>query len=525
MAIFNNPATEKAFVTVTGQAMEAAAHRTWYQLLEAYYEGNGVYDVLNNVLGVGGYEAPELKPIRMPAQRVVDFYADLLWPGELEEALPFKEGSLAVQQAVRRILDWSNWQSRKQRAARWLALYGDLFIKVEAITGTTPAGEEKVTGVYHRLIEPTWISDVDTDPRGNVVYCRIDMPIAVRDGDEVETKYYTELWQGDRYQVWAEHDKGLDAGQDDLGSPTGSGDRQDTGIGVAPIVYGMLRDAGGDRGNGAFAGKIDPIDEINRKATRLAQMLYRWNKPLLAVMANAIDPSGRPLPAPRVGSSDTELDLSDDKDLIKLPGMSTVEALVPKIDFNAALAVLESDVAALREDLPELMYYRIQEIGGQLSGIAIQRLLKPAAARLLEARGNAEAALVAANKIAITLAQSYQLLPDIDGLVLEGDGLNHSFRSRPVFPVHISELADPISKLVAQGMPLTTALREVAGWTDDQIERMMDDKADDDARKVENAAAAALEAMDNLAAGRGANGEPPAQMAPAQQGPMVPAAQ
>lgn len=510
MPTFTNTAAEKSYLAVTGQAMEPGAQRSWYQLLEAYYEGNGLYDVLNNVLGVSGFSTPEIKAIRMPAQRVVDFYADLLWPGDIKEALPIVAANEGTVAAVEQIFKWSNWAQKKQRAARWLALYGDLFIKVEPITGQDSRGKIRPVGVYHRLIEPTWISDVDVDPRGNVIYCRIDMPVTIRVNDEKETRFYTEIWEGADFKIWAEHEAGLDAGQADLGTPDLSGGTEDIGVPYTPIVYSMLRDAGGSRGNGAFAGQVDTIDEVNRKATRLSQMLFRWNKPLIALMANMMDDSGRPLAPPRVGGVTEELDVSDDKDLIKLPGMSKIEALVPNINYTASLAVLDSDMEALREALPELMYYRLMKLGVDLSGTAISRILRPAKARLLEARGNAEAGLVRANKMAITLASKYDLMAGLSVPSLDESGaLDHSFASRPVFPVQLTDLADSISKLVASGMPLETALREVANWSDVQMEAMMDDLDDEQERSATNAAAAALNALDNAAAGRMANGAAP----------------
>src|SRR5690606_23843705 len=110
---------------------------------------------------------------------------------------------------------------------------------------------------------------------------------------------------------------------------------------------------------------ISKIDEANKQATRLSQMLFGYNRALWALLANAEDKAGRPLPAPHLGeggqASDT-LDVDDDS-LLRLPGMSDIKSLVAPIDYKAALDVLRDHMAEIKADLPELAYFQLREQG------------------------------------------------------------------------------------------------------------------------------------------------------------------
>jgi hypothetical protein len=58
----------------------------------------------------------------------------------------------------------------------------------------------------------------------------------------------------------------------------------------------------------------------------------------------------------------------------------------------------------LQQDLPELAYNRISE-ASDLSGRALRYMLEAAVSRLLEARGNGEAAFVRANEMCLSIGQ------------------------------------------------------------------------------------------------------------------------
>jgi hypothetical protein len=206
-------------------------------------------------------------------------------------------------------------------------------------------------------------------------------------------------------------------------------------------------------------------------------MLFRNLGGVWALEANSVDASGRPLPPPRVSESDAVNDddgtitLGDDR-LIKLPGMSKLASMVPNIDYDAALKILQDHMMELEQDLPELVTYRLSQ-GPDISGRAVRLMLGPAIKRLEEARGNAEGALVRADQMALTIGQVHGLFSRL-GTFERGD-FDHEFEIRDVLPTDALEESQThqargqaIKSLVEAGMPIELATREVLGWTEEQ---------------------------------------------------------
>jgi hypothetical protein len=372
--------------------MVAQPPKVLYELLLAYYLNNGLYDDTAVYLYDSGIRREALKGLRNPAYRVVEYYAAHLWPGALPAALPIVTENERIIPAIEQVWQWSNWGAMKQQAARWLAIFGDLFIKVAQRQGTRP-GEGRV---YLQLLDPRHVTEFDLDERGYIVYIRIDVPQTRRDGEKVKRYTLTEVWDKEAglFRRW-EHDRGADEELDRLGRATEEIPLAKFGIDFIPIVYTRLRQIGDERGVGAYTLQLDKIDEGNRIATRLHQMLFRNNAVTWALQANAMDPSGRPLPAPRVGNQSGDgrdgdtVQLGEDR-LLRLPGQSSITPLVPPINYEAALSILNAHMMELEHDLPELAYYRIREMN-EVSGRAVRLLLSDAIDRLIEARGNGEA--------------------------------------------------------------------------------------------------------------------------------------
>lgn len=445
-------------------------------LQRIYYLNNGLYDTLRAALYLIGAEKSRARPLRNPAYRVVEFYASKMWPGTLPDALPLEilpGGSPTIEKRIQEIWTWSNWDARKQVAARWQAIYGNMFLKV--------AGDPEREQVMLQLIDPRYVVDFDLDDRDVIVYVRIDTPIRRRDesGDE-ENWTYTEVWDkdADRLRIW-EHQRGYGASQRELGRPvTDESMIERTGVDFVPVVHAKNRDIGEDLGVGAFQLQTDKIDEVNRQASRLHQMLYRYNKPLFAVLANMVDAQGRPMPAPKLAdeNSDEELALEDD-DLMRLPGMSRLEAIVPNLNYRGHLDAIEAQMREIERDLPELAYYELRE-QGDLSGVAIDLLLSDAEDRLIEARGNGEAGLIRAQQMALSIGQTMELdgfSPREIGTYDDGS-YNHRFMTREALPMTELQRLELVGKATQAGLPLTTAMRR-AGYDEEEIAQTIEDQA------------------------------------------------
>src|SRR5690606_38981588 len=116
---------------------------------------------------------------------------------------------------------------------------------------------------------------------------------------------------------------------------------------------------------------------------------------------------------------------------------------IANLPYMAHLEVLNAHGEHLQQaDLPELAYYRIAD-SRELSGKAIRFMLTAAFAPAEEATGNAEAVLIRANQMALTIGAYHGLFTDIgDYKTAYKDGdLDHTFRARSVVPLSEEEEA------------------------------------------------------------------------------------
>jgi hypothetical protein len=252
---------------------------------------------------------------------------------------------------------------------------------------------------------------------------------------------------------------------------------QEYGIDFVPFVHAPFIDLGDKRGLGVFTLALDKIDEANRMTTRLHQLIFRFNKPTIAVFANATDAMGRPLPAPRVAdASAAGRQTEHDEDVRSFPGNSSMQYLVAPINYEAHLNAINAQMRELEEDLPELTYYRQKELSASVSGRALRLMLSQAVDRTLEARGNIESALVKADQMALSIGCMAGLFGRRSLGTYERGDFDHAFAEREVIPYSEQEKADTIGAEVAAGIPLVTSARR-QGWTEAELSQMALDRA------------------------------------------------
>lgn len=487
-------------------AINAPTPAQMYAALQLYYLNNGLYDAVSQSLQENGIWTEAMKGLKNPAFRVVEFYVSKIWAGKLPDALPILTDNDAIIDPIHKIWEWSNWSQKKQVFVRQFATFGDALGKV-AVRNDDAGNPSRV---YFQLILPLYMTEIENDERGYLTYIRLDIPQTEKTerGDRPYT--YTEIWSKETQQMTVyKHDKSADTPVSRLGSPVEVVPFSDYGIDFVPFVHAKFIDTGEERGLGSFAHALDKIDELNRMATRLHQMLFRYNRPLFSVSANALDSSGRPLPPPRIGSENTGTESEDvitlgDDTFIRLPGLSKIDALVPPIDYASHLAAIEAQSAEIERDLPELAYYRLRD-KGDISGVAVRLLLSDAIDRALEARGNAETALARLDAMALTIAQNVNLIKSV-GSYEDGD-FEHKFAERDVIPLTESEQYESINAAITAGIPLVTALRR-AGWTDAEIAQMEKDKKKEEKERQNNLATALLENQRRFDQGQNPPGSP-----------------
>lgn len=410
-------------------AWEEVTAATLYKVLWSYYHSNDLYKNVQEGMFRLGVQSEDTLPLRNPAFRVVEFYVSKLWTrsGDIESP------NEAILEPIGLVHKWSNWPNKKRLVARQFSALGDMFIKV----GSKP------DRVFFQIIDPAHVTDFSTDERGFLTYCRFDIPMtSVSNSGLTTSQLHTEVWTKDNVRVWMHHKTAADA-VSKLGAPNTTMTTAEMGIDFIPIVHAKFRDVGNDRGQGAFTHALDKIDEANRMATRMHRQLFRYNSATWTLSANGADASGRPLPAPRLGSSaggglDDTLMIGDDR-VFRLPGNSNLSALDAKIDFSASLSVLQDHMLELEKDLPELAYYSLRQMG-EISGRAIQLLLSDAIDRVYEARASAEAAIIRANQMALTIGAALGIFGNLNGDYASG-AFEHEFVEEDVISLSSVEIA------------------------------------------------------------------------------------
>lgn len=445
-----------------------------YRTLRYYYHSNDLYDALAAVARESNQWAPAMKGLRNPAHRVVEFYVAHLWPDEFKLATP--EGgadATALQPLVERVWQWSNWDAKRRLAARWFSNLGDLFIKVVSVPDAPK--------VYFQLIDPEHVIDFETDERGFLTYLHIEVGRVVRRERETKEVVHTEIWDKAEgtFRRW-ERDRHVAMQQ--LGTPAEVRPLSYFGIDFIPVVHAMFQDVGNPRGAGAFTHALDKIDEANMQATRLHQMLFRHNDATWALQANGMDATGRPLPPPSITGSngrgaDSGIVTIGDTKFVRLPGMVTLQSLVPDIHYADALAILNAQLQELEQDLPELAFHRVRE-KGDISGRAARIMMTDAIDKIVEARGNAMQALVRANQMALTMGKAIGIT-EFAGLgEFDDGGLDHHYEPRDAIAISETERwemeeakAQAAKAQQESGISVAQTLRD-RGYTDAQIAAM-----------------------------------------------------
>jgi hypothetical protein len=457
-------AQHRAAIATIAQTERPPAER--YALQRAYYANSGLYERLAQSLYDAGVKSRAIRGLRNPAFRIVEAYPAHLWPGDLPEALPIVTDNDRIKDPIQQMWAWGNWARRKQLFARDLAMLGDMFIKVVA-----QADRKRV---YLELIDPSIVTEFDTDERGNITYIRIDQNSSERVGDTLRKFWHVEIWSKEfqSYRRWEREHPEPDTAH--LGTPTE--EIQFSGYDFVPLVHCQFRDIGAGRGVGAFWPQIEKIDQVNAEATRLSQMLFRHNNAIL-VLAGGTDPDGRGLPAPTIGPTTAtgSPEIPDDS-IISIPGGATVQSLVPNLNYEAHRLVNSDGLLDLQQDAPEMAYWKSVELGaGQVSGVALRYTLGPFIKRVQEVRGNAEDMLARADMMALTLggligAPGFQNLGAFD----QGD-FEHTFEEREVIALSDVEdsqaeltKAQTYAALITSGFPPGDALQRAFGYTEDQ---------------------------------------------------------
>jgi hypothetical protein len=477
-----------------------------YAVLRLFDLSNGVYDDLASASVTIGRATPTVKAIRNPVPAVCNAWEAKLWP----EPLAIVTENTTITDPLEMVWRWSNWRASRPKVARWTALYGEAWIKVQA--------DQRLGRVWFEYLEPAYVR-----------FVRVDIPKAEETDTGWKQTVLTEVWDaGAQIQRTWVTEGTLDqvAGRrlKDLGAPSEETPFSAYGIDFVPFVRIPFSDSGESRGIGAIQRALEPIAEADLSATNLHAMVYQDAEGAWVVKANGTLPDGRPIPPMQVANaaptfdalgrqtgngtglqSDGTVDVGK-RSFWRLPGGYELQSVVPDINYLGALAVLQDHDTALERLLPALAYARISEMGGaDLSGRAIRFKLTPFIDQVTGVRATALEKLEQADMMALTLGK-VNAIPGFQGIGdFESGAFAHDFEDRDIIPLSDLEHAESEQmRATAYGAWRTAGLPDV-----EALQRVGYSKADAAriARLATKESEQALERQQTLMAEQGDTGE------------------
>lgn len=461
------------------------------RVLKAYYDTDDLYARIRYGLEANGAKAEKTDSVRSPTFRAVEFHVGHVMPGTLPGALTVKGGSeSALNEKGKKQLDnifrFSNFSSRKQAYVRTAAWSGQGFIKI-AQKGKFP---------FLQVLKPQFTREFDVDERGHLTYYRSSIPEKVGRGANAKVVWVTEVYSKEEQAIFR-YRKDHPVDEEKNEEPEKITRFRALGIDFVPIVWAPFIETEPGRGLGLFENFLDKVDNLNRAATRLHDILFRYNRSVWALERSNLTAEGYEMPPVEVegrfdhglGDGEAEEDSfatdprtprNDDgtrtlgsDPVTNLPSGVVLRSLVPTIDYASALQVVNSDMDDLAQDMPELLYTKALESAARDSSKVLEIQLAGAIDRAREARGNLENGIIRAYQMAVTIGQRANL-SEYSGIGnFEAGDLAFEFEARPVVPPDPAEeaeetikkaeaLVEKINVLKAMGLDREVLLEEVA---------------------------------------------------------------
>lgn len=416
-----------------------------------------------------------IRSLYNPAWRLGEFWKTHLFGGLLDGeagetgAIPIATDNETLRPAIALLWEWSRWQVKKDLLAVRGTILGDAVIQV--------VDDVNRGRVYLDLVYPGALASVDKDPFGNVKgyvikEVRDDPRSKVRtvtytedvsrDGDNV---IYSTFLNGEPY-AWPEN-------VDRTGEPVATWREP---YGFVPLVVLQHNDVGlawGWSELHPIRGKVQEVDDV---ASQLSDQIRKYVDPVWLMkgmkkttltVTGATDTADADVPAP--GREELRA-------IWGVPVEGKAEAMVAGLDLPSVLMHIDSLLKEIERDVVELSQ-DIHTASGDASGRALRTARQPVIAKVVQRRANYDAAMVAANQMAVAIG-GMRGYDGYEGFSLDsyakGD-LDHSVVARPVFeddPLDKTEIDTAFwtaaKVAIDAGVPLEAYLRE-AGWDEERI--------------------------------------------------------
>lgn len=367
------------------QNRSAYATRTdQYDYLWHWYSGS-LFDRLSDWAGYknsyGLYR--QIRAIHNPVERLVDFYAGIIYPGVLAEdgrelpdgvplAIPLADDTAPeLRTAIGQLWQWSNWQVGKSTMCRYGAALGDVFVEI-----VDEVDRGKVT---FDILWPGWVSDLDLDPQGNVKGYTLEWEYEERtNSTNTQTFTYKKTVDDEAIRTYRNNEL---FEYDEVPS------ERDNLYGFAPAVWAKHRDVGYDHGQPALRPSgIVKLDEANSLASHLLDREHQLLAAPIVVSGDNVQSLASP--AKRGATADLSVP-SEDREILKIitagANGSVHTIVLPEGEVLNHIAQLLDQV---EKDHPELTLFDQLRAMSQVTGPGAERLIGDAIIPIQDARAN-----------------------------------------------------------------------------------------------------------------------------------------
>ena len=355
-----------------------------YELLERYY-WNDQYEIVNGAIAAakatkGLYR--NIRPIRNPIKRAVDWYPGNLFPGTMTpDGLPLPDGTPSclgfssdtdeeVRLAMNQTMLWANWGTERWAVGRNLPMLGDQFGEVHV--------DYDRMKVYPRFLHPSFVDEMEWNGSGDIIMYHLEIPsYDVRSkrpyswGKVVTKETITTLYNGEPHSY-----NGLPA---KIPNPWG----------FCPAAWCQFRNVGGYRGGALSDGVTPKIDELNNILSPIHDYIMKFsNQGIIFKSDKKLKDflAGLEVTGPTADRANPQSGRSS-LHIMKVPIGTDVDRPLQNMGLADAVAYCNDLAAEIESDLPEsTLDEKISSLSQPPSGRALAMMFGGAEKRLDEAK-------------------------------------------------------------------------------------------------------------------------------------------
>lgn len=362
---------------------DAVVNDVYSARLEQYRLGwsaysNEVFSALNawgtHATSAGLYA--KTKGFYNPTTRLCDFNVGHVFQGVLTDdgarlpdgemlAIPLsKDTPKEVRIAIAQLWQWGNWQQGMNLWVLFGASMGDSFVE----------GLEDVDSgrVWPEVVPPAFITDFELKRKNVVSYTK---EFQYYDRADKRSYTYKKTVTKERIETFRDGEPfGYDGNESSYDNP----------FGFVPLVYNPHRDLGSVPGAPAIRC-WNKIEHLNSLATRLYRFIeIQSQSPQLLLGDVEVDPL----------TFDATKGTDSDIKLLRMKGQGSVHTLSGNLDLAATEKRLESLIAEIEHDHPEVVMYDKLRSMGEVSGVAVERLMGDVRGHVQRARAGYDSATI-----------------------------------------------------------------------------------------------------------------------------------